>query len=398
MSLHSQTITSLEMRGINRTAILELIRREGPISRTEIARRLQVSVPTVLRILEELSAENLVRLTGVKEWSGGRRRELIELNTAEHLTIGIDLGGTKFYGAVADLGGNVIADDFVYQHGTKGEDSYQLLTALIRQLQESVKALRTGQIRGIGVGAPGVTTLDGVIHHAPSLDWQEFPLRERLMQDFGLPVIVENDVNLAALGEMWFGEGQQVENFILISIGTGIGAGVVLNGALYRGAHQSAGEIGYMMPGREYLAREYPGFGALEGVAAGYGIAQQARQKLRDVLPPEQLVNLSAVEVFEAFRRGEEWSVDIVNTTVDFLAIAIIGVSSLFDPEMIILGGGISRSADVLLPRIHERIQGRIPNVPRLVASRLGLRAAALGAVASLLYHTSDYYLVRKLF
>ncbi|MGB9586437.1 MAG: MarR family transcriptional regulator, partial [Anaerolineales bacterium] len=131
MNNHTRTITSLEMRGINRTAILELIRREGAISRTEIARKLQVSVPTVLRILDELAADNLVHNTGEKEWSGGRRRELVELNKSENLTIGVDLGGTKFYGAVADLGGNILYEDFVYQHGTHGEESYQLLVKLI---------------------------------------------------------------------------------------------------------------------------------------------------------------------------------------------------------------------------------------------------------------------------
>ncbi len=397
MNNHVRTITSLEMRGINRTAILELIRREGAISRTEIARRLQVSVPTVMRILDELIAENLVQRTGEKEWSGGRRRELVELNKSENLTIGIDLGGTKFYGAVADLGGNILLEDFVYQHGTRGEDSYQLLIKLIHDLLQRVDHRPDQLIRGIGVGAPGITSPDGVVHNAPSLDWDHFDLAERLRQDFHLPVVVDNDVNLAALGELWFGEGQQVDHFILINIGTGLGAGVVLDGALYRGAHQAAGEIGYMMPGQEYLEKDYPGFGAMESLTAGFGIAERARQKLKGKLPPDQLINLSAVDVFEAFRLGEEWSLDIVETTVDYLSIVIINVIAVYDPQMIILGGGVSKSADILLPRITQRIRGKIPNIPLLKASKLGLRGAALGAVASLLYQTSDTYIVRKL-
>ena len=397
MNNHTQTITSLEMRGINRTAVLELIRREGVISRTEIARRLQVSVPTVLRILDELTADNLVCYTGEKEWSGGRRRELVELKKADNLTIGVDLGGTKFYGAVADLGGNILFEDSIYQHGTRGEASYQLLVKLIKNFLSQVNGQGSARIRGIGVGAPGINSLEGVIKNAPSLDWENFPLADRLKQDFGLPVVVDNDVNLAALGELWFGEGQQVEDFALINIGTGLGAGLVLDGALYRGAHQSAGEIGYMMPGREALERDYPGFGAMESLTAGFGIAELARQKLKGFLSPDELMNLSAVDVFEAYRSGEEWSLDIVTTTVDYLSIVIINLIAVFDPQMIILGGGVSRSADILLPRIMQRIQGKIPIIPQLVASKLGLRGAALGAVASLLYQTSESYIVRKL-
>ena len=397
MHNHARTITSLEMRGINRTAILELIRREGAISRTEIARKLQVSVPTVLRILDELMADNLVHNTGEKEWSGGRRRELVELNKSENLTIGVDLGGTKFYGAVADLGGNIIYEDFVYQHGTRGEESYQLLVKLIQDLLQRIGQRPSQLMRGIGVGAPGITSLDGVVQNAPSLEWDHFPLAERLRNDFHLPVVVDNDVNLAALGELWFGEGQQVDHFVLINIGTGLGAGVVLDGALYRGAHQAAGEIGYMMPGREYLEKDYPGFGAMESLTAGFGIAEQARQKLKDTRPADQLINLSAVDVFEAFRQGEEWSFDIVETTVDYLSIVIINLIAVYDPQMIILGGGVSKSADILLPRILKRVQGKIPNIPTLTASKLGLRGAALGAVASLIYQTSDTYIVRKL-
>ncbi|MGB9673661.1 MAG: ROK family protein [Anaerolineales bacterium] len=397
MDHHTRTITSFEMRGINRTAILELIRREGPISRTEIARRLQVSVPTVLRIMDELVADKLVHCTGEKEWSGGRRRELVELNKADNLTIGVDLGGTKFYGAVADLGGNILFEDFVYQHGTKGEESYRLLVKLIHNLLDKINQTPHPIIRGVGVGAPGITSMDGVIQNAPSLEWNHFPLAERLRQDFELPVVVDNDVNLAALGELWFGEGQNYDHFVLINIGTGLGAGVVLDGALYRGAHQSAGEIGYMMPGREYLEKNYPGFGAMELLTAGFGIAERARQKLSHSLSPDELINLSAVDVFEAYRRGEPWSNEIVDTTVDYLAVVVINLIAMFDPQLIILGGGVSRSADILLPRITERVMGRIPIVPQLTASKLGLRGAALGAVASLIYQTSNTYIVRKL-
>ncbi len=127
------TITASAMRDINRSAILEIIRRESPISRTAIAERLDVSLPTVMRIVDELIAEGFVRPQGSTEWSGGRRRSLLEFNADGHVIIGVDMGGTKMYGAISDLGGNILDEVNISRHGTTGEDSFNYLTSLDRQ-------------------------------------------------------------------------------------------------------------------------------------------------------------------------------------------------------------------------------------------------------------------------
>jgi len=392
-----RTITSTEMRGINRTAILELIRREGPTSRTFIAEKLNVSLPTVMRIVDDLIKENLVCDLAEKEWSGGRKRSLIKLNAREHLTIGVDMGGTKFYGAVTDLGGDILFEETMPRHGTKGEASYSLLLQLIGKLFELAKSTH-GHIMGIGVGVPGVTYHDhGIIEWAPSLEWRNFPLGDRLTDHFHLPVIVDNDVNLSALGEVWFGVGRDADNLVLINIGTGIGAGVVIDGALYRGTHEMAGEIGYLLPGREYLQKEYPGFGALELLAAGTGIASRGKEALGKKNGPGNNDQLSAEDVFDAHRRREKWATKIIEETIDYLAIAIAAVITFFDPEVIALGGGVVRSADLLIEPIKRRLTGKVPHVPPIIASSLGTRAAVLGAMINLLHNVSDFYIVRKL-
>jgi predicted NBD/HSP70 family sugar kinase len=184
---------------------------------------------------------------------------------------------------------------------------------------------------------------------------------------------------------------------VLIMNGTGIGAGIVIGGALYRGARQAAGEIGYLMPGKEFLNHDYPDFGPLETVVAESGIVSRARRELAGVLSPEKLECLSAEDVFDAYRRGEEWAKRIVEDIVDYLAIAIATVSTFFDPEMIILSGGVVRSADLLIEPIIKRITGKIPFVPPLVSSTLGPRGVVMGAVINLLHNTSDFYVVRKL-
>jgi len=394
---HIRTITANEMRGINRTAILELIRRDGPTSRSYIAETLNVSLPTVMRIVDELIAEKYVREIDEKEWSGGRRRSLIKFNTKEHLTIGLDLGGTKFYGAVSDLGGDILFERSIPRHGTKCEESYQVITQLIQDLLEMAQQTSIS-IMGIGIGVPGVTYHDrGVIEWAPSLEWRNFPLAERLHNQFNLPIIVDNDVNLSALGEMWFGAGKEINNLVLINIGTGIGAGVVIDGALYRGSNEMAGEIGYLMPGREFLLNDYPGYGALELLSAGTGIAQRARDVLRTSRSQVDLDAITAEDVFLAHRKGESWATGIIQETIDYLAIAIAAVITFFDPDVVALGGGVIQSADLLIGPILQKLEGKVPRTPPIVASSLGHRAAALGAMINLLHNVSDFYIVRKL-
>ena len=404
------TITATAMRDINRSAVLEIIRRESPISRTAIAARLDVSLPTVMRIIDDLIEEGLVRDQGKTEWSGGRRRALVEYNAEGFVVLGVDLGGMRIYGALPDLGGNIIAERSLEKHGTTGEDSYQRLVELIDELLAD-PALEGRPVRGIGVGAPGITRhREGVVKWAAALNWRDFPLKARLTERYQLPVTVDNDVNLAALGELWFGVGQNSRNMILIAVGAGIGAGIIIDGALYRGAHEASGEIGGMLPGREFLGKDYVDFGALESMASGTGIARRARAP-EGVAPegvapggvapggvaPEGVAPVQAEGVFAAARLGHEWARAIVDDVVDYLAIAIANLAVSFDPEIIVLGGGVAGSADLLIAPILERINGAIPDPPQLVVSTLGRRAAVMGAITNVLYRTADFYVVRKL-
>jgi glucokinase len=391
------TITSSAMREINRSAILEIIRREGPISRTAVAQRLEVSLPTVMRIVDGLVEEGFVRPHGSTEWSGGRRRPLLEFNADAYLVLGVDMGGTKMYGALSNLGGTILDEVNIGHHGTSGEDSFNQLAGMIDTLLASPR-VEGRRVRGIGVGAPGVTLhKQGIVTWAYTLHWDNYPLKEKLAARYDLPITVDNDVNLAALGELWFGAGQNTQDMILIAIGTGIGAGVIINGALYRGSKEASGEIGNIVPGREFLGKNYLDFGALESVASGTGIAERARNLLKDRCLPAELENLTAEDVFDAARLKQEWAWTIINETVDYLTIAIINLVASFDPDLIVLGGGVSRSADLLIDPIMRRITGVIPNPPKLVVSQLGLRATVMGAITNVLHNTSNYYVVHKL-
>jgi predicted NBD/HSP70 family sugar kinase len=392
-----RTITALEMRDINRSAILELIRRESPISRTAIAERLQVSLPTVMRIIDRLVEEGLVRPYGATEWSGGRRRTLLTFNADQHVVIGVDLGGLKMFGAIADLGGKILEEADIVRHASSGEENYQNLVRLIEVLLSS-PAIEGKKIWGIGIGAPAVTYHQtGVITWAYSLNWKDYPLKSLLAEHFKMPIIVDNDVNLAALGEFWFGAGQNRQNMVLMAIGTGIGAGIILNGALYRGANEASGEVCNFIPGREFLGKSYQEFGALESLASNIGIANRARLALKDRLSPTELDCLDAHDVYLAARCGEDWARDLLSETVDYLAIGVVNITACFDPEVIILGGEIAQYADLYVEPILERIKGALPNQPFLVISSLGNRAVVMGAITNVLHNTADFYVVQKL-
>jgi glucokinase len=391
------TISASAMRDINRSAILEIIRRESPIARSTIAQRLNVSLPTVMRIVDRLIDEGFVRLHGGTEWSGGRRRPLLEFNAEGYLILGVDMGGTKMYGALSDLGGNILDEMNIASHGTSGEDSFNHLTTLIDTLLESAK-LAGRQVHGIGVGAPGITLhKEGIVTWANTLHWKDFPLKQRLSELYPLLITVDNDVNLAAMGELWFGAGQNTQNMVMVAIGTGIGAGIIIDGALYRGANEASGEIGNMLPGCEFLGKNFEDFGALESVASGTGIAERAKLALDGKSTAEELENLSAEDVFEAAKQNQKWATKIINETVDYLAIAIANLAVAFDPELIILGGGVSRSAEMLVDPILHRMEGAIPMLPRLVVSNLGLRAGVMGAITNVLHNTANFYVVHKL-
>lgn len=392
-----QSATTGLMRNINRSAILELIRENSPIARAQIARKLNMSLPTVMRIVDDLMDEDLVRLCGVDESTGGRPSPLLEFNGNAYAVVGVDLGGTKMFGTVADLAGAIQYE--LYKPHADGSDPRDYLEQLCQFIETLLDAPRpSGQrIRGIGVGAPGLTlSPEGVVTWAPSLGWRDLPLQAMLSERFDMPVLVENDVNLTALGELGFGAGRGARNLVSIAVGTGIGAGIIIGGALYRGHNQAAGEVGYLLPGGEFLGRRYDQFGALESLASGTGVADRACQLLKQKglpIPGE----LSAHDVFAAARDGEAWAQQVVSETVDYLSLAIASVSALLDPEVIILGGGVARSADLLIEPILRRIEGGVPFVPRLVASSLGRRAAAMGAIMLVLNATGEYFVVKRL-
>lgn len=392
--------TSRLLRAINRSAILEILRQRSPISRSQLAKVSNISLPTVMRIVDDLIEERLVRETGKKRMGPGRPASLVEFDGQAFAIVGIDLGGTKLYGTVADLSGTVQHSLYRTHEENQAQTNGDYLAGLRRFIERLLEMPRPDgqQIRGIGVGAPGVTIVpEGIVTWAPSLGWRDLPLQEHLRDYFELPVIVENDVNLAALGEWGFGAGKGSSSMVAMTLGTGIGAGIIIDGAIYRGFNQAAGEIGYMIPSVNYLGRSYEGFGALEMLASGSGIAALGETLRREAGLSQPGEKIDAPFVFACSKAGESWAQQVLDETAEYLALAIANLSTILNPELVVIGGGVASSAYPMLERIRERLQGVIPYAPRLELSQLGREAAVMGAIMLVTKATDDYVVVKQL-
>ena len=388
--------TSSLLREINRSAILELIRRQSPISRSQIAQTLGMSMPTVMRIIDELIEDEFAIPLDSIETTKGRPRSLIKFNSDSYVVLGVDLSGPDMVGEVATLSG-AIQHEVVSPYKAAGPEEH--LNRLCELVETLLKCpLPPNQrIRGIGIGAPGATIYpDGVVTWAPIFGWKDLHLKEILSSRFSLPIVVENDVKLATLGELGFGAGVGIKNMVCIMMGVGIGAGIIIDGSLHRGNQHYAGEIACMAPGIEYLGKAYDRFGPLGNLIAETAMESKARDFLNlesnSGGPRESIVE----SIFNAARRTEPWAVKIIGELTDYLGLMITNVVALLDPELIILGGILAQASDLLIPPIIERIKGIVRAVPSIVGSKLHHRAVVLGAVIMILNTTTHHTVVQR--
>ena len=295
------------------------------------------------------------------------------------VVLGVDIGGTKTALLAWDLAtGAVLAQDVFPTPTEVGP------VAMVACLVAASDTLLTGcgqeraNLRGIGVAVPGlVDAKAGVVLTAGNLvGWSRVPLCDLLRAQLHVPVVIEHDANAAALGERWRGTAQDLENFAFVALGTGIGVGIVLNGQLYRGAHDAAGELGDLVVGREYLGQDRGGQGNLAQLIGGKTLRRRAKQATGD--------DMSAAEVVTHADDDEELAA-MADEVADYLAMAIIAIAALLDPEAIIVGGGTAEAGEDLLDPVRERVASEVSAPPLIIASAFGSEAQLYGAVFSAL-------------
>ena len=374
------------MLEVNEFLVLDLVRDRGETTRPEIARELGLSASSVSRIVGRLIHGGLIVESAGSTEVPGRPRARIVFNHQAGCVIGVDLGGTKCQAALADLSGSILHE---IRRPTHGDDEpYPTLIRAIEDLQAEARRLGL-PVLSVAVGVPAILdSTSGMAVSGPNVQWQQFAIVPKLAADVHVPVIVENDVNLAALAHAWRGDGRRVGDFVTISIGTGIGAAVVANGRLVKGRRNGAGEIGYLTLSAERL--RFPlarGVGDFEERASGPGIAQRALELLASTDGASLLrgSDVTPASVFEAAQAGDALATRVIDETLDDVALALIAVCSLLDPEIIILDGSVGRSLRPYLDLLAGRISTRLWAMPRLTISSLGSDSTVIGAIAAAL-------------
>lgn len=381
------------MKAINKKRILHCIQENAPISRAEIASKAKISKPTVSQLVDELLQENWVIEKGTGEASsqGGRRPIQLYFNHEAAFVIGVDIGGTKVKSIICDLTGTII-------QSSSFTTAQYLQKGLVKKIAAEVDHLvETGNIQkekilGMGVGVPGITDSDsGIVVEAPSLNWVRYPFLAEVKKYFDFPVFLDNDVNIAALGEQWLGNAQNKENILFIAVGTGIGSGIIIHNKLYRGFSNAAGEMGYMVTDKNEIKSEFTPifhrYGYLESVAGGKAIGDRFTKAVR-ALPRHPLYEqagkkeLSGETAFSYAIKGDQVAEKIVLEAIEHLAYGLINAACLLNPEAIIMGGGVLKSYDYILPKLRHIMNPYLPSSVELKVSKLGDNAGVLGAVA----------------
>ena len=384
------------MRDFNKALILSLIHRQGTISRAEIAKRTNLSRSTVSNIANELLAANLVQESGTGQSQGGRRPILLEFNYQAGYVVGVELGATHTFVIVADLKPQTIVEleqDFDITVGP--EAGLCRVIELVRQALAQA-GVSPERVLGMGIGVPGPVRHDmGSVTFPPIMPgWHGFPLRVRLEEELGVTVYLDNDANLGALGEWAHGAGQGVDNLAYIKVGTGIGCGLLINGNIYRGQSGSAGEIGHITIDENGPPCRCGNYGCLESMAAGPVIAHRAQSAIRAgqktiLAQAESVEKITAMDVARAAFQGDPLSLQLFHETGRHVGVALAGLINLFNPKMVIIGGGVARAGDILLEPIRRSVQSHGLRIAvescQIVQAQLGREATALGAVTLVL-------------
>lgn len=319
----------------------------------------------------------------------------IKTETIKPYVIGLDLGGTNSVFGIVDKDGNIIETVSMKTGGFEKADDY--VDAAVKSLMTIVEKVGLENISSMGIGAPNGNYLNGCIEFAPNLPWAhdcKVPLAQMFSDRLGgLPVQMTNDANAAALGEMMYGVAKGMKNFIVLTLGTGVGSGIVLNGQMVYGCDGMAGELGHVIMRRENGRPCGCGrTGCLEAYCSATGVARTARELLATTDRPSLLRDMdpekiTSLDVSIAAGKGDELAKEIYEFTGNMLGEACADFAAFASPEAFIFFGGMTKAGDLIMKPIEEAYNNKVLPIFKgkakfLVSSLDGAGAAVLGAAA----------------
>jgi predicted NBD/HSP70 family sugar kinase len=403
--VHQAATTPAYMRRTNATLVLQAIRDHGPLSRTDVAKLTGLSKPTVNTIVSSLSAQGYIRESGsrsVKQERPGPRATSLSFVADVGFVLGLDLGATRLAAMVTDLTGRSLAYEQLQLEDPAYLERPEQFMRAVEQLVSATLAsadVPRDRLWSVGIGVPGfIDQEQGSLKLAPAFaEWRNVPLRQMLVSHFTCPVFIENEVQLSVLAEQRWGVAKDVQNAVFLHLGSGIGMGLLIRGEIFRGADGFAGEVGFMDIPDDEDATPF-NFGSFEWAAGGLAYARHGRRAVENGESP-RLAELAknrpdgvnAEMVFQAAREGDPAAQRIVQTLVGRLATGVANICCVLNPEMVILGAGLSRAGAVLLDPLRERVAALIPLPPRhMTISALSGRSVVLGAAERALRAVED--------
>lgn len=315
----------------------------------------------------------------------------------KNYVVGVDLGGTKISTALSDLEGKIINQTTIPTDAHEGE--VPVLNRIINSIEKVVNdsAVSYEDIKGIGIGSPGpLDAKQGIIITTPNLPFKNFNLVKPISEKFGVPVFLDNDANVAAIGEFMFGAGKGAENIVFFTVSTGVGGGAILNGKVYRGHTSNALEIGHMTVAPHGPRCNCGNVGCVEATSSGTAIAKRAHEALSTKVETSlrKYENVTSYEVFVEAAAGDPVAKDIIDDAMNYLGIAVANAVSIFDPEYVIIGGGVSKAGDVVFDTVRKVVNKRcfksMAESVKIVPAGLGTDAGLIGTVALALLETQD--------
>ncbi|MCU0473646.1 MAG: ROK family transcriptional regulator [Bacteroidales bacterium] len=363
-------IDSTIMNKMNKIQVLNIIHDKKIISRADIVKITGLTPPTVSRIVEQLiNQDGLVKYIGVGDSNGGRPPINIAFNGSENYVIAVDLGATLIRGLLSDLNNDMQMEIQVATGLGKSYESIMDNVANVIERLLNKKGLNRDKVLGVGIGIAGLVNIkNGMVDFSPDFGWEAMNIQNSLKQRINLPFIFDNSTRLMALGELDYGLGKKYRDFVVINIGYGIAAGIVIDGKTVCGSKGKAGEFGHILVDSDTNIKcECGAYGCLEALASGRRIAalgkelfeKKKSQKLMELCRNDPGL-IDAKLVFEAARSGDKDANEILETVTNYLGIGIASLVNLLDPEVIFMGGGVSSNGEIFFKPLIKAIKSHL--------------------------------------
>jgi predicted NBD/HSP70 family sugar kinase len=377
------TVTSEKMGIQNQKAILEYIRKHGPVSRADINRNIPMSFPAVSANVNALIDNNYIYEIGAGDNSLGRKSTLLEYNARRGYVIGVDIGRIEVTMLISDLQGDIL---LVSKNSNRSLNTTGKMRKIIKSLLRRSNVARE-DVLCVCIGSPGILDVEtGKIMFAPFIEdltreYLEAPFRE-IIGD--VPVLIENSMDCGVTGEKWRGAGDGYENILYVRCGVGVGSSMIINNSLYRGYKRAAGEIGFMVADVKQFREGFSNQGSLEQVISGHTLSE---------LTGEGDAGKAVQKLLEQAGGGDRAAKKTLANVVDLIGMMLINSCSVINPQAVIISGGVGLALyDHAFAKWNGLLRAHIPYPPEIKRSPLYHKANALGAVMFCLQHVNESF------